>query len=245
MTSLSSTLDSLPGDSEFRRLCLYSALGHAVVALAIWTAGLLHWSQPIASAPVFVDLVTAAALAPAPPAVAPAPPREKPVVIPERPRPKPKVAPAPTPKPIPKPVPKAEPKPEKPAPLSAEQLLAKIRQKVTSAPSAAAATTAASATGGRGRFDPILAAYRRRVMVLLRSNWVGARAFVSQPGLEVHYEVRVDGGGGVRSVAILRASGNRYYDESAERAIHKSAPFPRPPHGPLTLQLRFSPQDVL
>ncbi len=239
MTSLSSTLNSLPGNFEFRRLCLYSALGHGVVALAVWTAGLLHWSQPIATAPVFVDLVTAAALAPAAPAVAPAPPREKPVVIPARPKPKPKAEPAPKPKPVPK----AEPEPEKPAPPTAEQLLAKIRQKIGTTPSAA--TTATRATGGRGRFDPILAAYRRRVMVRLRSNWVGAGAFVSQPGLEVHYEVRVDGGGGVRSVSILRASGNRYYDESAERAIHRSAPFPRPPHGPLTLQLRFSPQDVL
>ncbi len=102
MTSLSSTLNSLPGNFEFRRLCLYSALGHGVVALAVWTAGLLHWTQPIATAPVFVDLVTAAALAPAAPAVAPAPPREKPVVIPARPKPKPKAEPAPKPKPVPK-----------------------------------------------------------------------------------------------------------------------------------------------
>jgi TonB family protein len=215
-----------------------------VVALAVWTAGLLHWSQPIASAPIFVDLVTAAALAPAP-AVAPAPVREKPVVIPARPRPKPKPEPVAKPKPVPKPVPKPE-KPEEPAPPTAAQLLAKIREKVASTPSAARpATGATGSTGARGRFDPILAAYRRQVMVLLRSNWVGARAFASQPGLEVHYEVRVDGGGGVRSVSMLQASGNRYYDESAERAILKSAPFPSPPRGPLTLQLRFSPQDVL
>lgn len=227
---------TLTGNAEFRRLCLYSGVGHGIVVLAVWTAGLVHWPRPIAPAPIFIDLVSAAALAPpAPPSVEPAPPREKPVVIPERPRPKPK--------PAAKPAPKPEPKPERETPPpSAEQLLAKIRERVATTPDATRTPTSASSRAGR--FDPILAAYRRRVMVLLRNNWVGARAFATLPGIEVQYEVRIDGSGGVRSVSLLRGSGNRYYDESAERAIRKTSPFPRPPR-PLTLQLRFSPEGVL
>lgn len=223
---------TLLASGEFRRLCLYSAIGHLLVVGSLWAAGLRTWASRVDPAPIFVDVVAAA---PAPePAARPAPQREKPVVIPRKPRPKPK----------PKPKPQVEPEPEPaeaPAP-TAQQLLAQIRTRVGSvAPNA----TPSPAAGAGGRFDPELARYRQKVMVLLRTNWVGGRAFAAQPGLEVHYEVRIDGQGGIRSVSILHPSGNRYYDESAERAIQKSAPFPSPPRGPLTLDVRFQPGSVL
>jgi protein TonB len=188
--------------------------------------------------PVFVEVIASLA----PPAASP-PPRQtlkQPVVIPKDP-------PKPAPKPKAKARPKPEPKPEvKPVPekkrASADQLLAQMRKNVASREGEATAQAAASA-GPRGRVDPLLALYRRKLIALLDANFSGARAFASTPDLRARYEVRIDAGGGVRGVTLVTASGNRFFDEAAERAIRKS-PFPPPPRGDLTLDVTFQPGTV-
>ncbi len=225
---------------EFRRLYVYSGIGHLLLLIVVSVSFSLDRtiSTP---APIFVELVQASELAPAPAPKLAKQQVEQPVVIPERaPEPKPKAKPEPRvePKPEPKPKPKVA-EPERP---SAQQLLAQLRAKL--AATAPSEPLTGTAGGGRGRFDPQLARYQKKVFLLLRSNWVGARMFKSEPDLEVHYKVRIDGGGGIRSVDLVRSSGNRYYDESAERAIQKSRPFPDPPRGPLTLDVTFQPTSV-
>jgi colicin import membrane protein len=252
---------SLISNRRFRRLVGYSLAWHAAL-FSLSLIGSCGRSMPIDTpAPVFVDLVAM----PAPPApkvakaAAPARPKEKAVVIPKaEPKPKPKPAPKPEAKPEPKPEPepkekKPEPKPKAEAPPEPQpkkpdlsQLLSQIQQKVDARAPAAAAVTAKTGTGGgRGRLDPELAAYRKQLIMLLHSNWVGAGAFRTQPDLIVRYEVEIDRGGHVRSVSTLSPSGNRHYDESAERAIRKTAPFPRPPRGAVTLDVSFRPTSVL
>jgi TonB family protein len=228
--------ETLLAEAEFRRLLGWSFAGHVGLAV-VFSIGIGSRGPAVMPAPIMVDLIAAA---PTPPAVK-RPPKQtvdQPVVIPKRPKPVPKQAEKPAPKPKPEPAPKAEPV-EEPAP-SASEVLAQLRAKV--GPDTDTAPAARGASGGR--VDPELAAYRKQVMLLLRSNWAGGRLFATQPGLEARYEVRLDPGGGVRAVALVRSSGNRYYDESAERAIHKSQPFPGPPRGSLTLEVTFQPTSV-
>ena len=197
----------------------WSAAGHLALG------GGLLWSprsdaRPLEPLPIFIEVV--AQVEPPPPARRP--PRQvvEEVVIPERPRST------------------RKPPPRKPQPaLSAEQIVAQLRHKLGSTTPTPVSTTEARA----GRFDPEMAAYRKRITALLYANWAGARAFSSQGRLIAHFRVEVDAGGGVRSLDLVKTSGNAHFDESAERAIWKVEPFPAPPRGALTLTVTFDPRE--
>ena len=212
---------SLTQRPEFRRFLLGSLTGHAVLfSMLLAAPGLERAMRP--PAPVYVDLITVA------PAAKPKPaPRQKldqPVVLKAKPKSKPQAAP--------KEVlaPKEKPKEI----LSAAEILSRLREQVGDEPETTTRTAAP------GRFDPQMAAYQRRVHVVLRSNWAGFRG----ENLVARFEVEVDGEGRVRSLRATTSSGNRYFDESAERAIRLSDPLPRPPRGPVTLDVGFSPTGV-
>ena len=118
------------------------------------------------------------------------------------------------------------------------------REKVE-ARDAALARSATATSAGAGRFDPQMAAYQRKLKALLYANWVGAQVFRGRADLNARFQVQIDPSGGLGSVALVGSSGNRYFDESAERAIWKTRPFPRPPRGALTLTLDFDPKESL
>ncbi len=226
---------------EFRQALIASAVGHVVLAiLLIWIPG-RSMSFPD-EAPIFVDVLQSrapAAKASAPAAKAAPKPKQvvdEAVVIPKQPKPLPK----------PKPEAKVEPKPEpakkpKPAALTPEQLIAKIREK-RGAEAETAGTQAAGSTGTAqaGRFDPLMAAYVKRLMVLLYNNWT-TTAF-SMSSTFPTFEVELSASGKVQSARKVRSSGNRHMDESAERAIWKTDPFPPPPRGLRKLQIVFDPK---
>lgn len=250
--------DTLLASRQFRRLLVWSACAHVAIFL-VMNVRLLSNRTVVPPAPVMVELVAPpAAGAPSKgAAAAPAPPKPKPERVvnlpkpkPEPPKPKAVEPPKPAPKPAAKPVPKPEP-PKPAAPpeptKSAAEVLAALRERVAARPGAevpesAAAASAASAAGG-GRFDPEMAAYHNRVKALLRSNWANG-AFANDPSLRAEYVVRVDGGGGILSIELVRSSGNPFFDESAERAIKKSAPWPAPPRGAFELDVVFNPGGV-
>ncbi len=216
-------------EQNFRRLLSWS-LGVHLLAIGFWVVAPMTRRAPLLSAPVFVDIVAA------PKAAAARPKRvrqvvDEPVVIPNK------------PEPLPNPNPKPEAKPKAPPP-SADELLAKLRQKVE-ARDAATARAATATSAGAGRFDPQMAAYHRKLKALLYANWVGAQVFRGQGELRARFQVQIDPSGGLGSVALVGSSGNRYFDESAERAIWKTRPFPRPPRGGLTLTLDFDPKESL
>jgi TonB family protein len=238
---------------QFRRLLVWSACAHVALFL-LMNVRLLSNRTVIPPASVMVELV-------APPAsgapskgraAAPAPAKPKPERVVNLPKPKaieppkPKEAAKPVVKPIPRPEP---PKPAAPAEptKSAAEVLASLRERMAArpgaeAPESATAAASASAAGG-GRFDPEMAAYHNRIKALLRSNWANG-AFANDPSLRAEYVVRVDGGGGILSIRMVRSSGNPFFDESAERAIEKSAPWPAPPRGELELDVVFNPGGV-
>jgi protein TonB len=217
--------ESLFGSDAFRRMLLLSAAGHLLGALVLAFAGLPRLA-PTLPPPVFVEVVAD----PSPPA----PARQRlrqPVVIPKRSRAEPE--------PKPKPKPQVEPEPQAP---TAAEVLAQVRKKFEAREPSEARETPAT-LGARGRFDPLMAIYRKKVVALLHANFSGARAFSGDPALRARYEVRIDPSGGLRRVVLVSASGNRFFDESAERAIRKS-PFPPPPRGEMTLDVTFQPGSV-
>ena len=215
-------VDNLLESDEFRRLLAWSAGAHLVIAVALL---MLPQYRPsfVEPLPIFVQVVSAA------PRPAPPPPRQvvKEVVIPKQPTARPKKAP----------VEKAEPRPVAPTP---EELLAQLRQKVAERP----AEPSAPARASSGRFDPELLAYKKRVQALLYANWVGARLFRQQGELVARFEAEIDAAGRVRDLRLIQSSGNRHFDESAERAVQKVQPLPAPPRGALTLMLTFDPREA-
>jgi protein TonB len=241
-------LPSLLESRTFRRLLIFSLVGHVVLFLVLTFRP--HSSAVLISAsPVMVnmvDLPRPAAPRPAPkkpevkpPEAKPEPPKPKPavneVVIPKEPAPL--VA-----KPKPKPVEKPEP-----APKSAEELLAELTKQVEERnpqpelPPAPAPGPPAPLAGGAGVFDPTFSPWVARVKTAVRANWSGAQLC---KGIPV-FNLEVAENGALRDIELAKSSGDRYCDESAERAIRKSDPLPAPPRGALALELGMSLKDTL
>lgn len=229
--------ETLFADAGFSRTLVSSAAVHLVLAsLLIFGVGLPRsHSLP---APIFVDLVAAPPVAPRAPHPPRARPRQRvvqPVVIP---RSQPIAR---KPKPKPKPRARPAPQPRTPPPPTADELLTQLREKVAARPES---TESGAPPASVGRFDPLLARYQRRVLARLRANWTGARAFQRRAGLRVRYQVQLATDGALRGVTLAEGSGNTFFDESAERAIRRADPYPRPPRGELTLDLTFEPGGV-
>jgi TonB family protein len=241
--SAEETVGGLLERRDFRRALVGSGVGHLLLAAALLIVPSFR-SAYLRPSPVFVDLV--APPRPSAPAMKVQRAATLPVIRQQveeavvlRPKPKPKAEPKP-------PAPEKAKEPVEPAKAeepveapSAAELLARLREKVGEEPQ-----SAARAGDGGGRFDPELAAYHRRVTAVLQSNWAGLSAFRGQSSLVAQFEVGLDGQGAVLELSQTRSSGNRFFDESAERAIRRSAPFPSPPRGPIRLDVVFEPKGV-
>jgi len=246
--------ESLLQSRAFRRLLVASLVGHILVYVALVISPFRR-ETTFSASPVMVELVAAPRLPPAPkppapkPAVkeapkpepAPPPPPPKPVVkeivIPKEPQPLAK----PKPKPAPEP-PKAEKKPEPPPP-SAEELMAKISEKVEAQeaakapPNPPADSAAQPVQGGAGEFDPLMAAWQARVGVFVRSHWAGASICQAAP----KFDVDVDAGGRLSNIQLAESSGDKSCDETGERAVRMSNPLPAPPHQ-VSITLNLNPK---
>jgi TonB family protein len=201
-------------------MLIWSAAGHVTIGLAlIWSPS--SDARPLEPLPIFIEVVPQVE----PPAAAKRAPRQvvEEIVIPKR------------------PTAARKPPAKKREPVqNAEQIVAQLRAKL--GPQIRRDTDPTAAR--RGRFDPEMAAYRKQIKAMLYANWAGARVFRSQGPLKAHFRVKVDAGGGVRSLELVRPSGDRHFDESAERAIWKVEPFPAPPRGAFTLTLTFDPREA-
>jgi len=86
------------------------------------------------------------------------------------------------------------------------------------------------------------ALYRLRLLNGCNSRFLWLK--FDHPDVEVHFNVDIDASGRPLGVQIARGSGNRFLDESAERAIWKCQPFGAPPpQMPLQFLLVFQPGD--
>ena len=237
--------ESLLDSKAFRRLLVFSLVGH-VVLFAVLVFHPHGRAELISPSPVMVNVVQA----PPQPQAKPAAPKPAP--------PKPEVKPPPPPPPPPKPVvnevvipkepaPLAKPKPKpvekpEPAPKTAEQLLAELTNKVEAEhpeppplPSAPVGP-AAPVAGGAGTFDPLLSPWVARVRNVVQANWSGAQLCKGVP----KFDVDVDANGGLSGIELAESSGDRFCDEAAERALRKSNPLPAPPRGAMSITLELS-----
>jgi TonB family protein len=244
-------IESLLESRTFRRLMAASLAGHVLLFAGLTFNPFRRNAQVFTANPVMVSVVAA------PPQARPAPAKAAPKPAPKPPEPK-AAPPPPPPKPVvneivipkePAPLAKPKPKPAKPepAPKTAEQLLAELTEKVEaehpdSVPDAAPAPEAPAApAGGPGVFDPAMAAWQMRVKSLIHSNWSGAQICKDTP----IFDLEIDSAGGLESLALAKSSGDRYCDESAERAVRKSIPLPAAPRGAIEIELVLNPKAAL
>lgn len=189
----------------------------------------IRWqSQPPAA--IEAELWAALPSPPVPEPVSPQTPRAE-----VKPEPKPEIKPEP--KPAPKPdiaekieKKKPEPKKEEPKPRAQDDLIkqALMKEKIAqdlqreSMAQAAARDAAALADRSRRGWEASIAA-KVRSRVLLPDNLAG--------NPEAVFEVSLLPSMDILGVKLVKSSGNRAYDEAAERAIHASSPLPKPPAG--------------
>jgi colicin import membrane protein len=244
-------------ERRFRRVLVWSAAVHLLLVLLVVASPRPKGTAVGFPGVVRVDLVALPAPA-APPDAKPSPPEARPA-----PPPPPPPAPVPEKKVLPKeptqaaakPVAKPVPKPAAPAPPAAQpekepevgydELLAQLRQEAgASAPASPAAGTGSAAVAGGGILvSPEVMAWMRRAKVHVTSAWVLEPGFRTHP-LETEIRVRLGPSGEVLRTRITRRSGNPWFDESVERAIHKASPLPAPPEAD-EWPFVFRPQDVL
>ena len=59
------------------------------------------------------------------------------------------------------------------------------------------------------------------------------------------FDLEIDSAGGLDSLQLAKSSGDRYCDESAERAVRKSIPLPPAPRGAIEIVLELNPKAAL
>ena len=91
-----------------------------------------------------------------------------------------------------------------------------------------------------------LKAFQARIRAAVESNW--RRPRVSESGLTAIIRVKVARDGQVISASIVKSSGDRFFDESAENAVYKASPLPFPANPKFyefinDFQFKFDPPD--
>ena len=107
---------------------------------------------------------------------------------------------------------------------------------------------AGSGGGDGGRVaSSLLGFYGDRVKETISRNWVFSEAIKTQ-GLETRLMVVVNRDGSILDLRVEKTSGNAIFDESALRAVRKSAPLPPLPqvisYPKVEIGIRFSPEGL-
>ncbi len=107
----------------------------------------------------------------------------------------------------------------------------------------------AGSSGGEGGrvASSLLGFYGDRVKETISRNWVFSEAIKAQ-GLETRLMVVVNRDGSIVDLRVEKTSGNAIFDESAVRAVRKSAPLPPLPqvisYPRVEIGIRFSPEGL-
>ncbi|MEE9935148.1 MAG: TonB family protein [Deltaproteobacteria bacterium] len=111
-----------------------------------------------------------------------------------------------------------------------EKALDALKQKAPAAaeapPASPAATAASPAAAQPARHLSATDDYTRLVWSKVKRNWTLPAALMPKNQLEAVIDVRIGQSGALEYVGFEKRSGNAYFDESALRAVKKSAPFP-------------------
>jgi colicin import membrane protein len=117
-----------------------------------------------------------------------------------------------------------------------EKAIEGVRKKVE------ASSARQAATGPRERVaetNLAMNAYYEALWSRIKAEWALPRGILPSENLEAVIDVTIGRSGNVTSLNIEKGSGNRYFDQSAIRAIRKASPFP-----PIPDTIRGSEMDL-
>ena len=84
---------------------------------------------------------------------------------------------------------------------------------------------------GSGQLNSQLQAYCGRIEAQIRAQWALPRGIIPEQNLLAVINIAILKDGTLSGLNFEKGSGNKYFDQSAERAIRKASPFPPLPDG--------------
>jgi colicin import membrane protein len=91
-------------------------------------------------------------------------------------------------------------------------------------------------------------AYYARIWSRIKGQWALPSGMIPRQDLEAILQTRISKQGTVSGVSFEKRSGNRYFDESALKAIRKASPFPPLPEtlreGSIEIGIRFHSREL-
>jgi len=116
-----------------------------------------------------------------------------------------------------------------------DKALENLRKKNQSMPQTEEQRTASSSAASRGetvpgassgKVDRSISLYYTQIWSRIKSQWVFPQSISQKENLTAVINVKVLDSGAVTELHFEKHSGNRYFDDSAVRAIRKASPFP-------------------
>ncbi len=107
-----------------------------------------------------------------------------------------------------------------------ERAIDTIRQKQQHAGAETQSPSSQRPPGEAGMADSVLAEYSAFVQSRIKNNWSLPDTLRPQTPVLTIIAIRITPDGRLESIGFEKRSGNAYYDDSALRAVQKSAPFP-------------------
>jgi len=131
------------------------------------------------------------------------------------------------------------------APGSARQPQAKTASEPQAAPGSPGM---AASQPGDAAFNDRMQLYYSAIWSRIRAKWALPQGMLAGDGLEAVIHVTILRSGGATTINFEKRSGNRYFDESALKAIQKALPFPPLPAeiggSSLEVGIRFHSTDL-
>lgn len=115
--------------------------------------------------------------------------------------------------------------------LNIEKAVSAIRQNQQDKPKISAAASAARpAKMSESEVNAQTKEYIGVVWSRVKNNWTMSQALLPKENIETIIDVKISRNGALEHMGFEKRSGNRYFDDSALRAVKKSSPFPPLPY---------------
>jgi colicin import membrane protein len=115
--------------------------------------------------------------------------------------------------------------------LNIEKAVSAIRQNQQDKPKISAAASAASPVKmSESEVNAQTKEYIGVVWSRVKNNWTMPQALLPKENIETIIDVKILRSGALEHMGFEKRSGNRYFDDSALRAVKKSSPFPPLPY---------------
>jgi TolA protein len=115
-----------------------------------------------------------------------------------------------------------------------EKAIEDVRKKISSSsPAIASSAPPSSSTASKGasssEMDAKLRTYYARIWALIQRQWALPKGILPEHDLKTVIVIVILKDGTLAGLNIEKSSGNKYFDQSAARAIKKASPFPMLP----------------